>query len=673
MSDLTTEIANSRSSAAQSSLSSDVVGGTQTESARKLIYIDVEDPRVTESVAANMGEKEVRTGQVRLKWLMPFALARLGKSYEVWDPQTKAMVSRNCSLPLRPVVGELSDLLRCGEDFVFELVLRLVNYSGGPHNATAKDMMKVEQGGGKGTGRLETEQEEALRAAVWKVCVDRGMRVATRKTNDEIRQLLKSSGAFAENEIPTTSTIVQRSKSKEIATALADAYERDHLNRVMLGAEEIQGCHSQVLLDCSTMTNEFEEVRVVDLFGNDLGIANSIWGINAATRGVWTVWGFPGTQNSFLTGYAIRNGLIDKDPLLKSYGFAGASWPFHGRPGEIRHDHGSEFINSHIKAALLDRDVKIGCIDYSPPQTPHARGIGERFNRTAQQLFAEFLQSDIARKYRRTVNGKPDALGITNDDLNKALVEWVVTQYHFRPNKGLGGDSPMSRWEKMVLGKNGRPFSGIQMPLEDTDELKWSFLLRELRTVNHVGIQFENRTYRSPVLNRLLATNSRSSERKIEFRYSPYKLGRIYLKLPDEEGCEKIHEIPWVKATDKYFASREKERSAEDPTRWEWRQLFSDFRAGNTSKPTAGLVEELSNAKEEAATAGHASRGKSVKTAKKLARAAMRGFGADAIPKAHSPAAAPEAKSNITYQSDKPPARAIQPVYLSSDGGASDY
>lgn len=639
---------------------------------RILIRIAQDDPLVTERVPPNQAEKEIATGQIRLRWLTPFAKARLGLPYEVWDGEQGKMVVHDKRLSLRPVVGELARILHCGTDFVFELVSRLERHPGGPEGATAEMMMKVPQGGGGGGNRLGAAQMCALNDAIWSVIVTNGRKRGARALA-EIRSGLKHSDAFDGGRIPCSSTITRYWDTDEIRIALADPYSRDHLNRVCGSPDSIQGLNAVLSIDCSTMEHGGVEVRALDDKDRDLGVVTCIWGINSACRGVWTVLAFPGAQNGFLVGQALRLAFIDKKPILAKYGLADEEWPFHGKPGEIRHDHGTEFINKHIERALRSRDIAIPCIDRSPAKTPHYRGGEERFNSAAQWLFMEFLNSEQAKAIKRNVPGKPNAIGIRLSDLNRALVTWVVRDWNHRSHTALGGDSPLSRWEKYVRGQNGLPFSGVPVPLEDSDELRWEFLKREFRTVNQLGIQFKNRNYRSSDLNCFLAVNSRSSGKKIEFGYNPYHMGEIFVRVPSGRSG-KIVPIPWLPIDEKFRPSIELAQQSADPTEWEWTLLYRDLKAGNTTTVSKEMLEDLHQHREELERSGRT--GKVPVT--QAAGRAMREFATESLPRASVfDSASPEEGGQPSPAADHSPGdrpKRKPPVYLPvGDFGSDEY
>jgi len=542
-----------------------------------------ENLRVANPKGRNETEVDADVGQIRLQVLMPFAKARLGRPYEVLDQATGRNLMRDEALPLRPHVCSLAKRLACSTDFVFALVNRICK--SGPENVRATEMLKISSNGGKGTSRLNELIDKALDSAVVEVCVNQGRKPGTAGANEAIRLHMRTAG-IAGN-LPTTHTIKKRSMAPAIATARDDAYERDHLNRIAGCPDEIQSLMEVVMLDTTQFTNEDYELRVVDDAGRDMGPANVIFGVLGSNRGVWTYRGFAGAANGFLSGLAIKRGLVSKGHLLDRYGIPGV-WPFHGKPSELRHDNGSEFVNEHVKRVL--KEMNIGFDDRSPPKTPHLRGANERFNRMAHSFFKKFLESSCGRRYRRPVKGNKTALGITLKDLDRALAEWIVTDYHGRAHKGLGGDSPMSRFEKFVEGGNGLAASGLPMAVDDTDELIWDFLWEEKRTVNHLGISFRNRRYSCLELSSLFAQHRRSSRRKIPFRFHPYRMGSVFIRVPDDDKQKKPIEVPWIPENEKYRATIAEQFASADPSLWEWDALYADIRRGCTAEPTRGVV-----------------------------------------------------------------------------------
>ena len=541
----------------------------------------------------NKAEGDQELGSLRLRVLSMFALARLGEGFDFPGPDGRP-IHRWSRIPVRPYLKLLTSRLGCGSDFVFELVDRLC--AKGPQNTKVSEMLKQAQGGGKGTSRLPPSATLALDAAIRAACVEQGLRPGTQKTNKVIRELIKANAPLVE--IPATKTIRKRSMSPEVQAMRAGAYERDHLFRLVGSPELVTGLNSVVQLDTTQFTNEEYELLVVDRQGRNMGPANVIFGVLASCRGIWTYLPFAGAANSFLSGLAIKRGLLAKDALLDSLGVKGIL-PFHGKVGEIKHDNGPEFANDHLQEVCLARDFAIR--DLRPPQTPQYGSMEERFNRSAQRLFREFLDSPQGKRYLRPVASKPGAYGILLEDLDRALAEWIC-EYHKRGHAGLGGDSPLSRFEKFAKGEAGLPASGIPGPLAETPDLIWDFLWRETRTVNHLGIAFANRRYGCAKLSRFFRVNSRSSGRRVEFRFNPYAMRSVFIRFPDDDISIPPCEVPWIREADKYRMTPEEAHAASNPSLWEWEVLFKVLRAAGVANPTGGVVEAL-HARNEARSA----------------------------------------------------------------------
>lgn len=534
----------------------------------------------------NRAETDLDIGSARLAALKPFALSVLGRPYQVWDLRTGSQVERSGWIGLRQHARSLAVKLGCGADFLYDRLRHICEV--GPENALVSSMLKSGTKGGKGGLRLRGNSPDILWAAIEQVCVDTGRRPGSAKSLTEIRAALLAKGW--KGKLPSNTALSKYSHSDRITSARENAYIRDHLNRVIGKPAESLGLMTVAQLDTTTFTGKDFKLLVVDELGRSMGPANVVFGILGANRGVWTFLAFVGPVNSYLSGLSIKRGLLAKDSLLNQYGIAGV-WPYSGKVGEIRHDNGSEFVSAHLKRVIKDLDIGIN--ESSPAETPHFRGKGERFNRTAHKLFDEFLESDIGRRYVRPVQGHKDAKGIRFSDLERALLEWIVTVYHTRANKGLGGDSPDSRFEKLVEGGNGLPASGLVPPLLPTRKLHWDFLKEDARVINHLGLRWENRVYRHKDLSRLLVVNSRSSKRRKNFRYNPYALKSVFIMIPDETGGEDFIEVPWIPETEKYPMDGDMHRKCMNPSMWEWDLLYADLvRAGN-EKPSSGLIEDL--------------------------------------------------------------------------------
>ena len=299
-------------------------------------------------------------------------------------------------------------------------------------------------------------------------------------------------------------------------------------------------------------------------------------------------------------------------------------------------------------------------------KTPHYRAKEERFNRTAHKLFKDFLASTQGHRFVRPVHGKKKAKGIWLKDLDRALMEWIVSDYHNRSHKGLGGDSPNSRFEKLVEGRDGLPASGISTPLAPSDELDWDFMWEGARVVNHLGISWANRVYRSPELDKLFVLNSRSSKKRVPFRYNPYGINAISVKVPDGTGKEKIVRVPWIPERERYPMTEDVFRASTNPSIWEWKAIFSILRRAGHAEPSTGLIEELHRQQEAEADATRKAGApkKSDRISTRRNQSMRQNFGDKNLP---------ETTAQQTPLEPKPPRQTFRPAYLPLASGHAAY
>src|SRR5579862_9269691 len=74
-------------------------GQTHASALAALPTIGQKAGHVTDRSRRNKAETDPAVGETRLKVLLPYALARLGRDYEVWDAAAGAMVKRSGPLP----------------------------------------------------------------------------------------------------------------------------------------------------------------------------------------------------------------------------------------------------------------------------------------------------------------------------------------------------------------------------------------------------------------------------------------------------------------------------------------------------------------------------------------------------------------------------------------------
>jgi transposase InsO family protein len=550
----------------------------------------IETPALLRSVRRNTAESDPTIGTFRLATLKPYALARLGRAIPDEDPAKR--------WSLRKDSKQLSARLGCGVEFVFQLVNRICEI--GPENIRGTDLLKKAPGGGKGKMKIKPPLRKPLSEAIFEVCVEHGMVPGHRRTTRAILEAMKKQG-IAANGLPNRQTVAFHSRQPAILVARAARIEGEHMVRIIANSDEVKGINQCVQIDGTTFSsddNEEDLLIALDDLDRELGIVNAVFGIDVATRGIWTYLPVVGAINSFLVGFALRRGLLSKQPLLDRYGLPGR-YPWCGKPRRIVHDCGSEFLADHTQRVLVDMDIPF--VDCCPVRTPYFRAKGERFNRTAHARFAEFLRSEQGRRYFRKVPGKPKAVGIRFSDLDPAMLAWIVSDYHNALHSGLGGHTPVQRFELLANGERGALKSGYPVPLEDTPELAWDFLWEMPRVVGHTGIHLCKRTYSDRRLAALFVPGERSSKKRIPVRLNPYALGSVKVKIPNENGVVSVVDVPWQRQSEQFLMDENTARAAANPSLWEWNAIYADLRRAGHEDPADAEAEELAEIREASA------------------------------------------------------------------------
>lgn len=551
------------------------------------------------AIRRNVTETDLDLGTRRLTALTPYALHRLGRDTEITTEMTQWKMTARWSV--RANLAKLTQELVCGVDFLFELARKLERI--GPENARASDMLKKAPDGGRGKSKLKKNVREALGRAVEKVCVTR-MRAPGRATTIEEIRCEMVAEKIGADDLPCHETIRKASRAPEITVKRSTRISGAHLGRLVSKPDEIRSHLEVVQLDGTTFTTKDSPEKTLyamDRYGRVLGIVNALFGLEVGCRGIWTALPVVGAINGSLAGLAIHRGLLAKDKLLERLGVRGRS-PIHGKPRRLVHDNGREFVGRHVKRVLKDMVVLFD--ESCPPYTPYFRGPNERFNRTAHELFAAFLKSDEGKRYFRALPGRMEGIGILFEDLDRAFWDWIVNCYHERPHDGLGGVSPMQRFEQMARGLRGLPISGYPVSLADTPTLFWDFMSEDHRVVNHLGIHIMNRRYSHPKLTALLQPGKRSSEKKIAIRYNDYALDNVWVKVPLPNGGAEVLCVPWVHEADKLPLDPDMVASITSMSRWEWSAVYGALRRAGVESPKPEQMIQTAAAREQNDGAG---------------------------------------------------------------------
>jgi hypothetical protein len=215
-------------------------------------------------------------------------------------------------------------------------------------------------------------------------------------------------------------------------------------------------------------------------------------------------------------------------------------------PETIVVDHGKIYMGEHLTSACRRMGISI-----QPARLRLGRDKGplERFFRTIREGFLQELPGykgpDV---YSRGVAPEQDAFFFI-DELEALLREWVATVYHLRPHDGIGeaglwalGMSPIQMFDHGIARAGY-----IEAPRDPT--LAYQFLRVEWRTIQHYGVEIDNRIYRGAVLSGYRAREkSPYKERKGQwpFHVDPDDVRLVYFF--DVKNTREWHALRWTEA-----------------------------------------------------------------------------------------------------------------------------
>lgn len=215
------------------------------------------------------------------------------------------------------------------------------------------------------------------------------------------------------------------------------------------------------------------------------------------------------------------------------------------RPVSVRLDNGSIFTGREFPALLDSLGIHLMP---SNVRSPGDNSITERLNETIQAACMELLEAGYKARNPvqrgRKVGADPDKL-LTVEELERHLWRWIALSYHRVQHEGLHlpGDphtpvSPLAMWDALmeVTGAVAVPFH---------PDLIMSFLPVLELTIQHDGVEHQNRTYDSEVLNEFRQIRKGQfipDSYCVPFHEDPRCPDRLFFRHPE---TDRIHSIWW--------------------------------------------------------------------------------------------------------------------------------
>jgi putative transposase len=180
--------------------------------------------------------------------------------------------------------------------------------------------------------------------------------------------------------------------------------------------------------------------------------------------------------------------VMDKTPLAKAAGCE-SGWAFSGGCGTISTDMGSAFIADEFRIAVAD----IGFNHVTPAAgQPKLRAHVERAFRTfATQLMPMLTGRTFSNPQERGDYPSEARAALTDHDLTKVFIRFIVDIYHNTPHGGLNGETPANAWKRLAKEQ------GVTAPPDGT-AICSVFGVPQKRKIERHGVRVFGIHYQSP-------------------------------------------------------------------------------------------------------------------------------------------------------------------------------
>ncbi len=531
-------------------------------------------------------DNSVELLQLRKEKLLPYAQATVGALKNAdGAPERK---------PLKPDISQLTETLGVSRTWIYRKVAWFAKHLADIDTPGFESNFRIEASdGGKGGTRFPAQVRNLAREYIINACVEVKLKSRSRRAISHVLQRLKAAQA---SPLPTRPTIA------EWMTADLEEFAQHHANgltHVRVGASA--AIMDLVYLDCTQMRDCDEPlVGVTTLKTNPLeldtvGILNLFSGVEAATLIPWGWLWFCGKPETAFASECIYHGLLTKRIQYSHF----KSVPsLAGKPGRILVRPGLK-ISPELEEAVHRFSGRIESA--TPAQAPDVLRDAVL---AMYRGFVRYLRTqDEIRDLRESVpSPQSHHTYVLCKDLTRYWVRWLAEVFTCKKHPFLG-KSPRELYDKIAPKlPSGQPCPECRTEVEDSKaELKWYFWKRELRKVNHMGIQIASRFYSDDsaeygkdILSPLFAPGQRTSKGDIEIRRSYIDLNHVLIRHKSDDTPVKILLKPRFKG----------ENPNIDCSEWEWQKKRERVRqrnlaANSESQPpaqaTPPLVHEASS------------------------------------------------------------------------------
>lgn len=210
----------------------------------------------------------------------------------------------------------------------------------------------------------------------------------------------------------------------------------------------------------------------------------------------------------------LRDIYTDKTAIAQACGCESA-WHQFGQIGLLAVDQGSAFASEAFQTAAKSLGI---VLQFPPGGLPWLRGHIETFFRTlGHQLLPLLSGRTFFNPVERGDYPSEQLACLSDDDLIRVLITFVVDIYHNQPHGSLGGERPRDCWDRLVAQEG-------TLPMPDGHVMRKAFGRRFERTLRGDGVLFAKNSYSCEAF-------LHSPERKVEIRVDTRDLGWIVVKV----------------------------------------------------------------------------------------------------------------------------------------------
>ncbi len=250
------------------------------------------------------------------------------------------------------------------------------------------------------------------------------------------------------------------------------------------------------------------------------GRLTSAVAIDVATRCIVGI-SVGATATSALALTALRFMASDKGAVAAAAGCA-TPWDIAFSPEMIFTDGGSALTSDATVAAIRD----LGSGHRVPPaEEPEKRPFIERFFGTLDLSFLPYFTGRTFSGIDEKGDYDPQLrASLSTEAFCKALVRWIVDDYHNTPHDGLGGETPRRAWLRL-----NNLYGVVPPPAADARRAIFGVELERktsLRGVRLGGLHYADADLGEAILQRGLTT--------VSIRFDPDDLGAVSLRVGDK-------------------------------------------------------------------------------------------------------------------------------------------